>query len=120
MTNIKGYFLEINTHNNNQITDYINNINNPLNIYSFIKNNFRNFFSKLKIEWIPYLQIEKLEQIAEGGFGTIYKALLNNGNTVAVKKFSDSQNISKHFLSEVIFLILLIIFIVYYTNFIIL
>ena len=45
MTNIKDYFLEINTYNHNQIADYINSkIDNPLNIYSFIKNNFSNFF----------------------------------------------------------------------------
>ena len=47
MTNIKGYFLEINTYNHNQVSDYINNIDNPLNIYSFIKDNFSNFFNSI-------------------------------------------------------------------------
>jgi serine/threonine protein kinase len=74
-------------------------------------------FSKLKIEWIPYSQITDLKEIAEGGFGIVYKAL-NNGKVVAIKKLSNSQNSSKYFLNEVIFksIIYILIFINCYTN----
>jgi len=53
------------------------------------------------IEWISYSQITNLEQIAEGGFSVVYKAL-NNGNIVAIKIFSKLQNFNKYFLNEVI------------------
>ncbi|PKK60918.1 hypothetical protein RhiirC2_856587 [Rhizophagus irregularis] len=87
---------------NNQVYDYVNNINknsNPLNIY---KNDFA---LKLKIEWVPYSRITNLKEIAEGGYGKIYKASIN-GNIVAVKEFLNSQDPSKYFLNEVIILIL--------------
>jgi len=92
----------INAYNNAyRIADYIDdfnkNFNDPLNFCSFIKNKL-----SLKVEWISYSQITNLEQIAEGGFGVIYKAL-NNGNTVAIKKLINSQSPSKHFLNEVIY-----------------
>ncbi|GBB97731.1 hypothetical protein RclHR1_03050020 [Rhizophagus clarus] len=88
--NIDGFlfFTKLN------IIEYVNNINknfNPLDIY---KNNFA---SELRIEWIPYSQITILEEIAEGGYGKIYKALIN-GNIVAIKEFLNS---SKHFLDEI-------------------
>jgi serine/threonine protein kinase len=53
------------------------------------------------MEWIPCSQINNLENIAEGGFGTIYKAIWLNKTPVAVKRFSNSQDISKYFLNEV-------------------
>ncbi|POG66922.1 hypothetical protein GLOIN_2v1653190, partial [Rhizophagus irregularis DAOM 181602=DAOM 197198] len=82
----------------NQVDDFVNNINknsNPLNIYKY------NFASKLKIEWISYSRITNLKEIAEGGYGKIYKASIN-GNIVAVKEFLNSQDPSKYFLNEVI------------------
>ncbi|CAB5209773.1 unnamed protein product [Rhizophagus irregularis] len=82
---------------NNQVYDYVNNINknsNPLNIY---KNDFA---LKLKIEWVPYSRITNLKEIAEGGYGKIYKASIN-GNIVAVKEFLNSQDPSKYFLNEI-------------------
>jgi serine/threonine protein kinase len=57
------------------------------------------------MEWIPYSQIRNLEKIAEGGFGIIYKAIWLNKTTVAVKRFQNSQDISKHFLNEVIIIL---------------
>ncbi|EXX58921.1 Sps1p [Rhizophagus irregularis DAOM 197198w] len=54
---------------------------------------------KERVRWVPYSQIKNLEKIAEGGFGTVYKAIWNN-EPVAVKRFSNSQNISKYFLNE--------------------
>ncbi|UZO20051.1 uncharacterized protein OCT59_011312 [Rhizophagus irregularis] len=81
----------------NQVDDFVNNINknsNPLNIYKY------NFASKLKIEWISYSRITNLKEIAEGGYGKIYKASIN-GNIVAVKEFLNSQDPSKYFLNEI-------------------
>ena len=46
-------------------------------------------------------EIKNLEEIAEGGFGIVYKATLDY-RTVAVKRFLKSQNINKYFLNEVI------------------
>ena len=63
--------------------------------------------------WIQFSQISNSEQIAEGGYGIIYKATWlgddhdhNNfcNRIVAVKRFPNSQNNSKHFLNEVIIL----------------
>ena len=67
------------------------------------------------MEWIPYSQITNCKKIAEGGFGIIYKAIWINASsryddflrireknkTVAIKRFLNSQNISKYFLNEV-------------------
>jgi hypothetical protein len=100
------YFININSNNDNyyEIANYINNTNknsNQLNIYnhSFIQDKFT---LKSKLKWFSYSQIKNLEQIAEGGFGIIYKAS-NNGNIVAIKKVLNSQDPSKQFLNEVIF-----------------
>ncbi|CAI2166101.1 15812_t:CDS:2, partial [Funneliformis geosporum] len=74
--------------------------------------------SRSVIKWIPYSQIADLKRIAEGGFGIIYKAkylgeipkVKDNSNvsnieyskneTVAVKRFINSKDISKYFLNE--------------------
>jgi hypothetical protein len=77
----------------------MNNLNN-LNsncVYNFVRHN-----TKPKVKWIPYSQIKILTKIAEGGFGIVYKATFLDGKTVAIKKFFNSQNISKYFLNEVI------------------
>ncbi|RGB42988.1 kinase-like domain-containing protein [Rhizophagus diaphanus] len=61
------------------------------------------------IEWIPYSQIKDKEEIARGGFGTIYRAIWKDGpmrdrissrkenEIVAIKGFEDSD----HFLNEI-------------------
>jgi hypothetical protein len=85
------------------IIDYVNmNKNsNLLDIYSFVKK--LDFLSSKpnKIEWISYSKITNLEKIAEGGYGKIYKASIEE-NIVAVKEFINSQDLSKYFLNEVI------------------
>jgi hypothetical protein len=58
------------------------------------------------MEWIPYSQISDMKQIAIGGFGVIYKATRLSSpiyiqQTVIVKRFENSQSISKSFLNEV-------------------
>jgi hypothetical protein len=98
------YFTRININIKQQLANYININNNnfnPLEIYHSIKRSDC-FSSKLKIEWIPYSQITDLVKIAEGGYGKIYKASINE-NIVAVKEFLNSQDPSKYFLNEVIF-----------------
>jgi hypothetical protein len=58
-----------------------------------------------KIKWIPYSQFTDIEEIAKGGYGTIYIAnWLKNGfksETVVLKRFENSKNIGKYFLNEV-------------------
>ena len=69
---------------------------------------------KLKtfMEWIPYSQFTNIEKIAEGGFGIIYKATWSNSyrsdplyrrnnETIILKRFKNSQDISEYFLNEV-------------------
>jgi len=92
---------------NHQIANYMNYMNQnskSQNVYEFIRDKC---YSKPKIKWIPYAQITNLTKIAEGGFGIIYKATRlipksNQNEIIAIKRFFNSQNISKHFLNEVI------------------
>ncbi|PKY28332.1 hypothetical protein RhiirB3_444440, partial [Rhizophagus irregularis] len=55
--------------------------------------------TKPKIKWVSYSQINILKKIAEGGFGIIYKALIN-GDVVVIKKILNSQEPNKYFLNE--------------------
>jgi len=83
-----------------KVANYINKPQYVQNVYEFIRNEC---YLKPKIKWIPYSQITNLTKIAEGGFSIIYKATrLNHQRIVAIKRFLYSQNISKHFLNEVI------------------
>jgi hypothetical protein len=89
------------------IADYMNTYGanfTPFKVYEFIENNISTFLCNA-IKWIPYSQIKNLSKIGEGGFSTIYKATWSNDTkniVIAVKKLHKSQNISKHFLNEVI------------------
>ncbi|RIA80522.1 kinase-like domain-containing protein [Glomus cerebriforme] len=67
--NIKDY---------HKITNDISSIDvtNPLNVYDFIRSNID---PESVMEWIPYSQIRNLEELLEGGFGIIYKAIWFNG-----------------------------------------
>src|SRR4051794_38526031 len=84
-----------------RIANYMNDFNensDPLDIYDFVKDMFSNNIRSIStIEWIPFSQITNLIKIAEGGFGIIYKATRFN-KTIAVKRYFNSQNISKYFL----------------------
>ncbi|RGB31561.1 kinase-like domain-containing protein, partial [Rhizophagus diaphanus] len=37
---------------------------------------------KERVRWVPYSQIKNLEKIAEGGFGTVYKATVYHSETI--------------------------------------
>ncbi|GES85138.1 kinase-like domain-containing protein [Rhizophagus clarus] len=94
-----------NTDTYDEIANYSNDMKktfDPLNVYGFIEYcGLQNVSSKRTMEWIPYSQISNLKKIAEGGFGVIYKAIWLNKTPIAVKRFLNSQVISKNFLNEV-------------------
>ena len=99
--NVDEILYDINYNNQiDQIADCLNNINNFNDFNSQLE--LRNFYKlvKPKMKWIPYSQIKNLTEIAKGGFGIIYKATWLD-NDVAIKKFFNSQKMSKCFLSEV-------------------
>jgi hypothetical protein len=88
----------------------------PIEIYKFIEHKYMKYYPKPKMEWIPSSQITNMKKIAIGGFGIIYRASWsdvcdnkygrrNENQTVIVKRFENSQNISKYFLNEVCILI---------------
>ncbi|GBB94913.1 hypothetical protein RclHR1_02440007 [Rhizophagus clarus] len=96
--------MKADTYSHHKIAYCMNKDPNPLNIYHFIEHEFKVISSKRTIEWIPYSQIQveysEENKIAEGGFGTIYKASWFK-TTVAVKRFSNSQDIDEYFLDKV-------------------
>ena len=70
------------------------------------------------LEWISYSRFKSIEYIDKGGFGTIYKAIWPDGSiknwsynekkwirhnkeTVVLKSFNKSSNLSEEFLNEV-------------------
>ncbi|RIA91097.1 hypothetical protein C1645_768356 [Glomus cerebriforme] len=67
----------------------------------FIHQNYKKL--DLMMEWIPYSQFTNVKKIAEGGFGIVYRATWLGGQdeTVILKRFKNSRNISKDFLNEV-------------------
>ncbi|GBC04843.1 hypothetical protein RclHR1_00590029 [Rhizophagus clarus] len=88
---------------NKEIASYVNNIDknsNPLEIYDFIKNQLNDKNMKM----IEYSTTKNFRRIAEGGFGVIYEAIweiyFGGTKVVAVKRFLNSQNISKYFINE--------------------
>ncbi|CAB4433385.1 unnamed protein product [Rhizophagus irregularis] len=92
----------IDSNSQHLIANYINNDPNSslLNLYAFLRNLLT---KKQVIEWIPFSQVKNFKKIAEGGFSIIYKAIWSDGIRdldVAVKKLSNSQNISKYVLNE--------------------
>ncbi|EXX66726.1 uncharacterized protein OCT59_006835 [Rhizophagus irregularis] len=92
-----------------------------LNLDKLIQNSQLNANSPIKlIEWIEYSNLENIELIAHGGFGSVYKAIWKDGpimdldfnkskwrrenkKEVAVKKFQNVTNVSSAFLNEVEF-----------------
>jgi hypothetical protein len=58
------------------------------------------------MNYIPYSQFTNVKELAEGGFSIVYQATWldgpKNSNKIAIlKRFKNSQDISKYFLNEV-------------------
>ncbi|PKY25382.1 kinase-like protein [Rhizophagus irregularis] len=117
--------LRLEIHNRLEITTFtekIKNIDsyfNPNTLFSSIYGIFNDIRAEILMEWIPYSQFTNVKEIAKGGFGIIYQATWldgsinnekvhyslemrerRNNETVILKKFNNSQGISKHFLDE--------------------
>ncbi|GBC07601.1 hypothetical protein RclHR1_07560005 [Rhizophagus clarus] len=90
-----------------------------MNLDELIQNSQLNATHPWKsIEWIEYSNLENIELIAQGGFGSIYKAIWKDGPTrywdyekskwersncaeVVVKKFRNATHVSLSFLNEI-------------------
>ena len=111
------YDQRLNFYNNLQLDETISkNFDNQTEIYDIMRQKYDKIQPEPMMEWIPYSQITNMKQIAEGGFGIIYQATwldgsltgnnYNNRRTnehVIIKRFKNSQDISKYFLNEVTF-----------------
>ena len=82
----------------------------PCSILDPIYQEYKRIKSEMLIKWIPCSQFTNIEKVAEGGFGIIYQATwlgndVKSNETVILKRFKNSQDISKYFLNEVNILI---------------
>jgi hypothetical protein len=85
------------------------NIVKNINKYFTPDNILRSIFEEKKQpnqnKWIPYSQFKDVKEMTKGGYGIIYTATWSNKNnkneTVILKRFENSKNISKYFLNEV-------------------
>ncbi|UZO07193.1 uncharacterized protein OCT59_027488 [Rhizophagus irregularis] len=89
---------------NCKIANYMDTINENMNLFDLHEYIRKIFLSsrtnQLLINEIPHSQIKNFKYVAKGGFGIIYKATWL-GQDVAVKRFLNSQYISKYFINEV-------------------
>ncbi|PKB99137.1 kinase-like protein [Rhizophagus irregularis] len=117
--------LRLEIHNQLEITKFTDEIKNidkyfcPVSLFGSIYREFNRFGkAEILMEWIPYSQFTDVKEIAKGGFGIIYQATWldgsinnniirktelrerRNNETVILKKFNNSQEISKYFLNE--------------------
>ncbi|PKC67252.1 kinase-like protein [Rhizophagus irregularis] len=113
--------LRLEIHNQLEITKFTDEIKNidkyfcPVPLFNSIYSAFYKNKVEILMEWIPYSQFTNVKKIAEGGFGIIYQATWldgsinnkevrlrerKNNETVILKKFNNSQGISKYFLNE--------------------
>jgi hypothetical protein len=58
------------------------------------------FINEKGLKWIPYNLLKNVEYLNEGGFGTIYKAILNK-NKVVLKCHNNLNKNLNEFLTEV-------------------
>ena len=78
------------------------------------------------LEWIEYDRFEDIKYLAEGGFGTVYKATWTDGPikdsewsrqdkiSVALKSLHNSANITAEFLKEVRYFFIILIALTFY------
>ncbi len=109
------YDQRLNFYNNLQLDETISKkFDNQTEIYDIMRQKYDKIQPEPMMEWIPYSQITNMKQIAEGGFGIIYQATWLDGydkyfnrrrtnEHVIIKRFKNSQDISKYFLNEVRF-----------------
>jgi hypothetical protein len=118
--------LRLEIYNRLKIAEFVDNIKNNGKYYrpNYLLNvNLnQNGIAEIFMEWIPYSQFTNVKEIAKGGFGIIYQATWLEGSmmedypwkkrrkneTVILKKFKNSQGISKYFLNEVNILIFIL------------
>ncbi|GBB87806.1 hypothetical protein RclHR1_01430015 [Rhizophagus clarus] len=101
--------------------NFTNWTSNDLDIDKLIQNSQLDATSGFRlIEWIEYSNLENIEFVANGGFGSVYKAIWKDGpiekpfwnidksewirvsnEKVAIKKFRNVTSVSSEFLSEV-------------------
>ncbi|PKY21677.1 kinase-like protein [Rhizophagus irregularis] len=97
--------LRLDISNSIKIAEFTNGITKfnkyflPVSMYIPV-DQFHEIFKNRHLEWIPYFQFANVKEIAEGGFGVIYKATCSNGKIVILKRFKNSKNISRYFLNE--------------------
>ncbi|POG67609.1 kinase-like domain-containing protein [Rhizophagus irregularis DAOM 181602=DAOM 197198] len=106
------YDLRFEFYNNlelDKIIDQIKKEGKLLDIYKLIRDKYVIVQPEPMMEWIPYSQIKDKVEIARGGFGTVYRAIWEDGpmrdrissrkenEIVAIKGFEDSD----HFLNEI-------------------
>jgi len=112
LVNLRLYRLKI-----AEFADNVKNIDKyflPLKICDSIYRDYKGIGSGILMKsWIPYTQFTDIKKIAEGGFGIIYKATWLDGSsknkTIILKRFKNSQDISKYFLNEVNILIFVLL-----------
>ncbi|CAB5192239.1 unnamed protein product [Rhizophagus irregularis] len=96
--------LRLEIHNQLEITKFTDEIKNidkyfcPVSLFGSIYREFNRFGkAEILMEWIPYSQFTDVKEIAKGGFELRER---RNNETVILKKFNNSQEISKYFLNE--------------------
>ncbi|GBC07616.1 hypothetical protein RclHR1_07580004 [Rhizophagus clarus] len=115
--------LRLEIHKRLKITEFVDELKNinahflPNSLIHTLYNNITEKAAEISMEWIPYSQFVNVKKIARGGYGTIYQAIWLDGSidnshkmrerrerrsneTVILKKFNNSQGISKYFLQE--------------------
>ncbi|CAB5186029.1 unnamed protein product [Rhizophagus irregularis] len=92
-----------------EFVDKVKNIDKYFCPYTICKSIYQ--VVKQSMEWIPYSQFTNINEIAKGGYGTIYQATWLDGGlsdrgyrssneTVILKRFMNSKDIDKYFLNE--------------------
>ncbi|GBC45284.2 kinase-like domain-containing protein [Rhizophagus irregularis DAOM 181602=DAOM 197198] len=92
-----------------EFVDKVKNIDKYFCPYTICKSIYQ--VVKQSMEWISYSQFTNINEIAQGGYGTIYQATWLDGGlsdrgyrssneTVILKRFMNSKDIDKYFLNE--------------------
>ncbi|KLL05388.1 MAG: hypothetical protein MRERV_1c064 [Mycoplasmataceae bacterium RV_VA103A] len=68
-----------------------------------LKESKKKSWERNELKWIPYEQFTNIEYLSKGGFSEVYKAKWNDddGREVLLKSFTNSQNLTLEFLTEI-------------------